>query len=114
MIEAGTVQNGLKLMSVALVCITGDWRSILPTPGDVMAEHHAVLDRLDRRGRDVGHDEALAEVAREGAQPDEVDLELLQPGLGRHVELRDGLRLDRRRSAPRPWRAWKRLTPAST
>ena len=32
MIEAGTVQNGLKLISSALVCITGDWRSILPTP----------------------------------------------------------------------------------
>ena len=32
MIEAGTVQNGLKLMSVARVVITGDWRSILPTP----------------------------------------------------------------------------------
>jgi hypothetical protein len=32
MTEAGTVQNGLKLMSVARVCMTGDWRSILPTP----------------------------------------------------------------------------------
>ena len=32
MIEAGTVQYGLKLMSTAFVIMTGDWRSILPTP----------------------------------------------------------------------------------
>ena len=32
LIEAGTVQNGLKLISIALACMTGDWRSILPTP----------------------------------------------------------------------------------
>ena len=32
MIEAGTVQNGLKFTSVILAFMTGDWRSILPTP----------------------------------------------------------------------------------
>jgi hypothetical protein len=32
MIEAGTVQNGLKFTSVILAFITGDCRSILPTP----------------------------------------------------------------------------------
>ena len=32
MSEGGTVQNGLKLISVAFVCMIGDWRSIFPTP----------------------------------------------------------------------------------
>ena len=32
MSEGGTFQNGLKLISVALVCMIGDWRSIWPTP----------------------------------------------------------------------------------
>ena len=32
MIEAGTVQYGLKLMSRTRACMTGDCRSILPTP----------------------------------------------------------------------------------
>jgi hypothetical protein len=32
MIEAGTVQNGLKFTSVMRELKIGDWRSILPTP----------------------------------------------------------------------------------
>ena len=32
MIEAGTVQNGLKFTSVILAFMIGDCRSILPTP----------------------------------------------------------------------------------
>ena len=42
----------------------------------------AVLDRLDRGGGNIDHDEALAEIAREGAQADDVGLELLQPRVG--------------------------------
>ena len=59
----------------------------LADAGGVMRIDDAVLHGLDRGGGDVDHDEALAEIARIGFEPDDVGLELLQPRLSRHVEL---------------------------
>ena len=47
----------------------------------------AVLDRLDRRGGNVDHHEALAEIAGERAQPHDIGLQLLQARLGADVQL---------------------------
>ena len=85
MIEAGTVQNGLKLISVTRVVITGDWRSILPTPAAWRVMTMPFSDRLDQRRRDVGDHVAVAEIAGVAAQADDVGLELAQPHVRRHV-----------------------------
>ena len=52
----------------------------------MMRHDNAVLDRLDRHRRDISHDETFAKVAGIGAQPDKVDLELMQPDVGRDIE----------------------------
>ena len=62
--------------------------------GAMMRINHAVLDCLDRSGRQVDDHEALAEIAGIGAQANEVRLELLQTGRGRHVESRQRLLVD--------------------
>ena len=59
--------------------------------GAVMRIDDAVLDRLNGGRRKVDDHEALAKVAGIGAQTDEVRLELLQTGGGRHVERRQRL-----------------------
>ncbi len=62
--------------------------------GAVMGRDDAVLHGLDRFGRDVGHDVALAEIAGEGAQAHEVDLELVQARVGRDVHRRQDFGAD--------------------
>ena len=50
----------------------------LADAGDVMGIDDPVLDRLDVGGRNVDHHEALAEIAGEGAQANDIGLQLLQ------------------------------------
>ena len=59
---------------------------------DVARHHDAVLDRLELRGRDVAHDEAVRLLGVERAQAREVDLELAEPLLGRNVQRLEGER----------------------
>ena len=59
-----------------------------------MRPHDTVLDRLDRLGRDVGHHEPIAEIAGEGLEPHEVDLELVEPHVGRDVHRGERLGAD--------------------
>jgi hypothetical protein len=47
---------------------------------------HAVLDRLDARGRDIRQYVTRAEIGAERTQPRHVDLELRQPHRRRYVE----------------------------
>ena len=76
MIEAGTVQNGLKLISTILDREHRRLAVALADAGGVAGVDHAALDRLDEGGRDVDDDVAVAEIARHGAQAAHIDLEL--------------------------------------
>ena len=87
MIDAGTVQYGLKLISDDLGVHDRRLAVDLADAGGVAGLHDAALDRLDEGRRDIHDDIALAEVARVGAQADEVEFELAQ-------------------AAPRPERSW--------
>ena len=113
MIEAGTVQKGLKFTSVILEFMTGDWRSILPTPAAWRVWTTPLLDRLDEGGGDVHDHVALTEIAGIGAQANDVELELARRiSAGTFMAAIVGPF-----SAPvafRPCRAWNRRTPAST
>ena len=53
---------------------------------DVMRVDDAALDGLHRGGGNIDHYKTRAEIARKGAQPDDVGLQLLQSRVGGHVE----------------------------
>ena len=89
MIEAGTVQNGLKLISMILAFMIGDCRSILPTPAAWRVTTRPSSTVSTSGGRDVHDHVAVAEIARIGAQAHDVELELAQADLGRDVHGRD-------------------------
>src|SRR6266508_390042 len=89
-IETGTVQYGLKLISMILLWMSGDGRSGLPTTGGVPRDHGIALHRLDLSGRDVAHDETTRGAA-EGAQPRQIGLELIEPHRRGNVERTQGL-----------------------
>ena len=114
MIEAGTVQNGLKLISSILAFMIGDWRSILPTPAAWRVTTTPSSTVSTRAAGMFTITIAVAEVAGIGAQAHDVDLELAQAHIGRHVHGRRAWRCSTAPVALRPWRAWKRRTPAST
>ena len=85
MIEAGTVQNGLKLTSTTLEFKQRRLTVDLADAGGVAGVDDAALHRLDESGGDVGDHVLVAETADEGAQAAHVDLELADAHLGRHV-----------------------------
>ncbi len=90
-IDTGTVQNGLKLTSMILLLSSGDGRDGRPTTAVWRLTDDAVLDRLDLRRRDVDHDVAALEVLGGRLQPLDIDLELGEPRVARHVEAVEGL-----------------------
>ena len=61
MIDVGTVQVGLRLMTWICATISGEGCSGSPTIGDVTVDDAAVFDRLDRGRGQVHHDIAVAE-----------------------------------------------------
>ena len=64
----------------------------LADDGDMARHHGAVLDRLELCRRDVAHDEAVRSLGVEPAQARQVDLQLIEPLIGRDVERLDGER----------------------
>ena len=91
MIEAGTVQNGLKFMSMRARLHDRRLAVDLADAGGVVGDDLPVLDRLDGGGGNVHRHVARAEIAREGAQAHEIEFELAQALLHRHVQRGIGL-----------------------
>ena len=52
----------------------------------VVAHHHAVLDGLDRGRRNIQGARSDCRDRRRRPEPNQIDLELLQPDIGRNVE----------------------------
>ena len=100
-------------MSSARVCITGDWRSILPTPA---AWRVAIVSFSTVSTMAAGMlrlDETLAEIGGKGAQPHDIGFELAQAVIGGNVHGVEVGGLTTPVSIS-PCRAWNRFTPAST
>jgi hypothetical protein len=66
----------------------------LADAGGVAGRDGAVLDGFHHSGRDVGNDIAVAEIARPGAQPDNIGLQLADTAVDRHVQRGHGGAVD--------------------
>ena len=87
MMLLGTCQYGLKLIWWILLARIGVCRSTRPTIAVWRSDDHAALDRLDRGRRDVDDDvAALGQVGREGVDALGVEVELVEPDVGRDRE----------------------------